>query len=62
MTSGARVLGQQSTSLQCGVSEQHITVPADVPGGAAMVQLVFSGPDGSVLAACVADIGYEVCD
>jgi len=62
MNSGGRILGDQSTSLQCGVSEQHITVPADVPGGATYVQVLFKGPDESVLDACLAEIGYEVCD
>lgn len=55
-------LGAQSTSLQCGTSEQHITVPADVPGGASFVWVLFLAPDGRQLDSCEAQPGYETCD
>jgi hypothetical protein len=55
-------LGAQSTSLQCGVSEQHITVPADVPGGAAFVWVIFKGPSDQYLDGCEAQPGFEYCE
>ncbi|MEU3624844.1 hypothetical protein [Amycolatopsis coloradensis] len=62
MTADSRQLDARSTSLQCGTSEKSLTVPADVPGGAAKVQFIFKGPNDEVLDACVAYIGDEFCD
>ncbi|AIJ21794.1 hypothetical protein AMETH_1702 [Amycolatopsis methanolica 239] len=60
--SGHWQLSARSTSPQCGVSEQHITVAADVPGGAAYVWVLFLGPDGTQLDGCEAQPGFEYCE
>lgn len=60
--SGHWQLAARSTSLQCGTSEQHITVPADVPGGAAFVWVILQGPDDSLLDSCEAQPGSEYCE
>lgn len=60
--SAGNILDRRSTSLVCsGVVERTIPLVADVPGGAAFVEVAIADADGKNLATCIAYRGDSVC-
>jgi hypothetical protein len=60
--SAGNVLDRRSTSLVCsGVVERSIPLVADVPGGAAFVEVAIADADGNNLDTCIAFRGNSSC-
>ncbi|MEU6261104.1 hypothetical protein [Streptomyces sp. NPDC047043] len=58
-----KVLDHRSTSLVCnGAVSRQIPLTADVPGGAAIVEVDLLDADGHIIAFCFAVRGDEYCE